>query len=122
MIPIIDIKIMKTETRTGLAEKKCVPCEGNVPALKKEEIDEFRKEISGEWEVLDNVKLRREFDFVNYRATIDFVNQVATIAEEEGHHPDLCVSYGKVIVELSTHAIKGLSENDFILAAKIETF
>lgn len=111
---------MNIETKKGLAEKKCIPCEGNVPPLTESEIAEYGKEVSRDWEVMDNKKIFREFSFVNYRHTMDFVNKVAAIAEEEGHHPDMHVSYGKVDVELWTHAVGGLTENDFILAAKID--
>jgi 4a-hydroxytetrahydrobiopterin dehydratase len=104
----------------NLSERKCIPCEGGIPALKESEINEMRKLISADWKVVDNKKLFREFSFVNFRHTMDFVNKIADIAESEGHHPDLHVHYGKVEVELYTHAIDGLSENDFILAAKIE--
>jgi 4a-hydroxytetrahydrobiopterin dehydratase len=109
------------ETRTlNLSERRCVPCEGGVPALSETEIRDLMQQISGDWKIVANKKLFREFSFVNYRHTIDFVNKVAEIAEGEGHHPDLHVHYGKVEVELYTHAIEGLSENDFILAAKID--
>lgn len=120
MNPVINIKIMDIQTKSGLAEKKCVPCEGNIPPLGEKEIAELKKEISGDWKVVENKKLFREFSFVNFKHTMDFVNKVADIAEEEGHHPDMHVHYGSVEVELWTHSIGGLSENDFILAAKIE--
>jgi 4a-hydroxytetrahydrobiopterin dehydratase len=103
-----------------LISKKCVPCEGNVPALKESEIAEYEKHISQNWKVVENKKIFREFSFVNYRHTIDFVNRVADLAEEEGHHPVMHVYYGRVEIELWTHAVGGLTENDFILAAKIE--
>lgn len=111
---------MDIGTKANLADKKCVPCEGGIPPLGKEEIENLRSQISQEWQVTDNKKLSREFDFVNFKHTMDFVNRVAAIAEEEGHHPVMHVNYGKVEIELWTHAIDGLSENDFILAAKIE--
>ncbi len=103
-----------------LTKKKCVPCEGNVPALSGKEISELEKQISKDWKIKDNSKIFREFSFVNYKQTIDFVNKVANLAEDEGHHPDLHVYYGRVEVELWTHAANGLTENDFILAAKID--
>jgi 4a-hydroxytetrahydrobiopterin dehydratase len=103
-----------------LTKKKCVPCEGNVPALTGKEINNLEKQISRDWKVLDQKKIFREFSFVNYKHTMDFVNKVANLAEEEGHHPDMHVYYGRVEVELWTHAIDGLTENDFILAAKID--
>jgi 4a-hydroxytetrahydrobiopterin dehydratase len=104
-----------------LSEKKCVPCEGGVKPFNKKEIAEYKKLINDDWQVTTgNNKILKEFLFVNYKHTIDFVNKVAAIAEEESHHPDLHVFYGRVVIELWTHAINGLSENDFILAAKID--
>lgn len=103
-----------------LTEKKCVPCEAGTPPLKKDEIAKFLKQLPSGWEALDNTKIRKAFKFKSYPDTIAFVNRCALIAQEEGHHPDLEVHYSKVVVELWTHAIGGLSENDFILAAKIE--
>lgn len=103
-----------------LSQKKCVPCEGGIPPLNEKEISEFKKQISDTWIVSENSKLTKEFFFVSYRHTIDFVNKVASIAEEEGHHPVLHVYFGRAVVELWTHSISGLSENDFILAAKID--
>jgi 4a-hydroxytetrahydrobiopterin dehydratase len=103
-----------------LASKKCVPCEGGTPTLEINEIEDLQKQISEAWKVLQNKKIFREFSFVNYKHTMDFVNKVADIAEQEGHHPVMHVHYGKVEIELWTHAIGGLSENDFILAAKID--
>lgn len=102
-----------------LTKKKCVPCEGNTPPLTNDEITEYQKEISPDWKVADN-KISKEFLFVNYKHTMDFVRRVADLAEEEGHHPDMHVYYARVVIDLSTHAIKGLSENDFIMAAKID--
>jgi 4a-hydroxytetrahydrobiopterin dehydratase len=115
----LNIKIMNTGT-TDLADKKCVPCEGGIPPLGEEEIKELEKQISSDWKVVENKKLFREFSFVNYKHTMDFVNKVAALADEEGHHPVMHVHFGRVDIELWTHAIDGLSENDFILAAKIE--
>jgi 4a-hydroxytetrahydrobiopterin dehydratase len=102
-----------------LGDKKCKPCEGGVPPLEPKEIEELKGHIGKEWEVSDNKKLTREYSFVNYRHTMDFVNKVAELAEEEGHHPVMHVYYGRVVIELWTHAIDGLSENDFIMAYKI---
>jgi len=103
-----------------LSKKKCVPCEGGIPPLDEKEIMEYKKHISDEWKALDNNRMTREFFFVSYRHTIDFVNKVANIAEDEGHHPVLHIYFGKAVVELWTHSINGLSQNDFILAAKID--
>lgn len=105
----------------SLADKKCIPCEGGTPPLKSEEINKYLVELEGDWKVSDNKKISRTFVFKNFKDAIAFVNKVAKIAEEESHHPDIRIyTYKKVDIELSTHAIGGLSENDFILAAKIE--
>jgi 4a-hydroxytetrahydrobiopterin dehydratase len=103
-----------------LSNKKCVPCEGGISSLNEDEIKRFKKLISDSWKVIDNNKITKEFFFVSYRQTIDFVNKVAEIAEKEGHHPVLHVYFGRAVAELWTHSINGLSENDFILAAKID--
>lgn len=102
-----------------LEKKKCVPCEGGIPPLSEDEILEYITLIKG-WVVRNNKKIVRTFNFVNFKHTMDFVNEVARIAEEEGHHPVMHVEYGSAEIELWTHAIDGLSENDFILAAKID--
>jgi 4a-hydroxytetrahydrobiopterin dehydratase len=103
-----------------LKEKKCKPCEGGVPPLSSQQISHYLKELKTEWEVIDNIWIRQTFKFKNFKAALDFANKVGEIAEEEQHHPDLHVYYGKVVIELSTHSIGGLSENDFIMASKIE--
>lgn len=102
-----------------LVNKKCIPCEGNVPALDETKIVMYLEEIENTWSVIDSKKLYKHFQFVNFGHTMSFVNKVANIAEEEGHHPVLHISYGSCEIELWTHAINGLTENDFILAAKI---
>jgi len=88
--------------------------------LKLEEIAELKQNISDEWIVIENARLKKEFFFVNYQHTMDFVNKVAKVAQEEGHHPVMHVYFARVEIELWTHAISGLSENDFIMAAKID--
>ena len=103
-----------------LSKKRCKPCEGGIAPLDKHEIAEYKKQINDGWEVRDNNKISKEFVFVNYKHTMDFVNKVADLAEEEGHHPVMHVYYGRLVVDLWTHAINGLSENDFILASKID--
>jgi 4a-hydroxytetrahydrobiopterin dehydratase len=103
-----------------LSTKKCKPCEGGVPPMNQKEVAELKKQVSDEWNVVEMKKITREFSFVNYRHTMEFVNKLADLAEEEGHHPDLHVFYGRVVVELWTHSINGLSENDFIMASKID--
>jgi 4a-hydroxytetrahydrobiopterin dehydratase len=99
---------------------KCKPCEGGIATLSIFEIEEFKKQIHPSWMVADNKSIKREFSFVNYKQTINFVNRIAALADEEGHHPVLHVYYSKIEIEIWTHAINGLSENDFILAAKID--
>jgi 4a-hydroxytetrahydrobiopterin dehydratase len=103
-----------------LSKKKCVPCEGGIPPLTEKEIYGYKKDISESWIIVESNKITREFFFVSYRHTIDFVNQVADIAEQEGHHPVMHIYFGRAVIELWTHSINGLSENDFILASKID--
>ena len=103
-----------------LEKRKCVPCEGGIPPLTEDEILEYITVINKGWIVSEDKKITRDFNFVNFKHTMEFVNKVAEIAEEEGHHPVLHIGYGSAAVELWTHAIDGLSENDFILAAKID--
>ena len=100
-----------------ITQKKCKPCEGNMPPLAEEQANELLKQIPG-WEIKDG-HVFRQFKFKNFRESISFVNKVAEIAEAEGHHPDMAIHYNKVTIELWTHAVNGLSENDFIVAAKI---
>ena len=103
----------------GLADKKCVPCEGGIPAIEGADIENYTNQLKTKWDVVDGKMIRREFTFPDFSAAMDFANRIAAIAEEEGHHPDLYISWGMVVVTLFTHAIGGLSENDFIVAAKI---
>ena len=102
-----------------LSKKHCKPCEGGIPPLNNAEIEEFRKSIKKDWK-LNNHKIEKEIACVNYKHTMDYVNKIAALAEEEGHHPVMHVYYAKLGIELWTHSINGLSENDFILAAKID--
>lgn len=103
-----------------LAEQKCQACEGGVPPLSKEEIVPYFKQIEGTgWKVNNDTRLAKSYEFKDFKESMAFVEKVAVIAESEGHHPDIWISYNKVGIELTTYAIKGLSVNDFILAAKI---
>ena len=105
--------------KKDLLNKKCVPCEGGTDPFSRAEAEEYLAETLG-WELdSDFKKIKKEFKFKNFDEAIDFVDKVARVAESEGHHPDIHVFYNKVIIELWTHAIGGLSENDFIVAAKI---
>lgn len=103
-----------------LIDKNCVPCEGGVPPLTPEQIAPLKSELKKDWFIEDNKKIRFQFKFKNFKEAIVFVNKVAELAEKEGHHPDIHIFFNKVTIELWTHAIGGLSENDFILASKIE--
>ena len=102
-----------------LSEKRCVACEGDVPPMPKEEAMKLMPELHGDWKLGDG-EISRSFTFKDFKEAMAFVNRIAPIAEEEGHHPDIAIFYNKVDIRLSTHAIHGLSENDFILAAKID--
>jgi len=101
-----------------LTKKKCVPCEGEMPPLNEGEWNELLKQVPS-WKVEDN-RVSKQFNFEDFEEAMEFVNQVAKIAEEEGHHPDIAIHYSQVDIELWTHVINGLSENDFIVAAKID--
>ena len=104
----------------SLAKKKCVACEGFETPLVREEAVILLKQLR-EWQLSDDAKsISKEFTFKNFADALSFANKIGAIAEDEGHHPDLSVAWGKVGVFLTTHAIKGLSENDFILAAKVD--
>ena len=104
-----------------LLEKKCEPCEGGVPPLTPEAAAELLRALNAEWSISKDGKwIAREFTFSGFNRTMSFVNAVAWIANTEGHHPDLEVGYSKCVVNYTTHAIDGLSENDFICAAKID--
>lgn len=103
-----------------LTSKKCIPCEGGTEPLKGDKVEEYMKVLDPAWEVIDNKLIKRKFKFGNFKLAMEFVNKIAELAENEGHHPDITVNYNKVTLELTTHSIGGLSENDFIMAAKIE--
>lgn len=103
-----------------IAQKKCVPCEKGGPALPVQDAEALLQQVSG-WTLWPGARaISKEFSFKNFAEAFAFAGKIAAIAEEEGHHPDLAISWGRVEVELSTHAVGGLSENDFILAAKVD--
>ena len=106
-----------------LLKKKCVPCEGGVTAFDLSEIHKYQKKVDG-WDIVQDEKkvyfLEKKFTFKNFLESQDFVNRVGKISEEEGHHPDISFGWGYAKVTITTHAIEGLSENEFILAAKID--
>ena len=105
---------------TELHRKKCVPCRGGVPPLRGEAILKLNEELDGGWIVEKEHHLLKSFSFSNFRQALSFTNKVGEIAEDEGHHPDIQLSWGKVGIQIWTHKIGGLSESDFILAAKID--
>jgi len=106
-----------------LSKKKCVPCEGGIPAFNKDEIHEYLKKVNG-WDARENEEkkfyLIKEFKFKNFVQSQEFVNKVGDIAENEGHHPDIWFGWGYANVKIYTHAIDGLAESDFILASKVD--
>jgi 4a-hydroxytetrahydrobiopterin dehydratase len=108
---------------SDLTKKKCIPCEGGVIPFDISEIHKYQKKVDG-WDVLKNEKniffLHKKFNFKNFLDSQDFVNKVGKISEDEGHHPDISFGWGYAEIKITTHAIEGLSENDFILAAKID--
>jgi 4a-hydroxytetrahydrobiopterin dehydratase len=106
----------------SLEAKTCVPCRGGVPPLKGEALAEIYSQIpdSTDWKVINEHHLTRAFTFPNFKQALDFVNRVGALAEEQGHHPDIVLKWGKVEITLWTHKIDGLTESDFVMAAKID--
>jgi 4a-hydroxytetrahydrobiopterin dehydratase len=104
---------------SDLADRACVPCRGGVPPLEGEELEELSRQVPG-WEVVRGHHLRREFRFQNFREALDFVNRVGELAEEQSHHPDIDFGWGRAGITIFTHKIDGLTESDFVLAAKVD--
>ncbi|MDT5061357.1 MAG: 4a-hydroxytetrahydrobiopterin dehydratase [Acidobacteriota bacterium] len=104
-----------------LASRECVPCRGGVPPMSGAEIENFIKQLEG-WEVVAEHHLRKTFEFKNFREALAFVNRIGELSEEQGHHPDISFGWGRAEVTIWTHKIDGLTESDFILAAKIDRF
>jgi 4a-hydroxytetrahydrobiopterin dehydratase len=102
-----------------LAERQCVPCRGGVPPLKGDEILAFSDQLNG-WQVVNQHHLQKSYTFRDFRESLAFVDRVGKLAEEQGHHPDICFGWGKAEVTIWTHKIDGLTESDFVLAAKID--
>jgi 4a-hydroxytetrahydrobiopterin dehydratase len=102
-----------------LADKKCVPCRGGTPPLKGEELKSLHHSVP-KWKVEGEHHIHREFSFPDFKQALDFVNRVGAVAEEQGHHPDIFLAWGKVEITLWTHKIDGLSESDLIMAAKVD--
>ena len=104
-----------------LAQKECEPCRGGVPPLKGQELEKLQAELGGDWRVVDEHHLEKDFKFKDFKAALAFTNQVGGLAERYKHHPDIGLSWGRVKITLWTHKIGGLTENDFIMAAKLDT-
>ena len=102
-----------------LLNKKCQPCQGRVPPLPSEEVERLLEELGEKWALNTAGHLYKEYDFSDFMGPMNLANKIAALAEREGHHPDLTISWGRCAVEIWTHKINGLTENDFILAAKI---
>ena len=105
---------------SALAEKECVPCEGGVSRLQGEELSGFSRELGGDWKVVDGHHLEKEYKFKNFREALAFTNKVGELAESQGHHPDIYLAWGLVKLTVWTHKVDGLTESDFILAAKAD--
>jgi 4a-hydroxytetrahydrobiopterin dehydratase len=103
-----------------LAQRRCVPCKGGVPPLKGEALMSVHKKLENGWQVIEEHHLEKEFAFKNFRQALDFTNKIGEVAETEGHHPDIYLAWGKVKVLVWTHKINGLTESDFIYAAKTD--
>lgn len=103
-----------------LADKECIPCKGGVPPLKGEELKKLSARLGGGWRVVNEHHLEKEFCFKNFREALAFTNRVGELAEQQKHHPDLHLAYGKVRLQIWTHKVDGLTESDFIFAAKAD--
>lgn len=103
-----------------LTKKHCVPCQGGIPPLKGEELKKLHAKLKNGWAVVDEHHLKKGFSFPDFQQALEFTVKIGELAEKEGHHPDILLTYGKVEISMWTHKINGLSESDFILAAKID--
>ena len=103
-----------------LAEKECIPCKGGIPPLKGQALAELLRKLGNNWAVINEHHLEKEFTFKNFREALAFTNRVGELAEAQGHHPDIGLSWGRVKITIWTHKIDGLTESDFIMAAKID--
>ena len=104
---------------SDLSSKTCVPCRGGVPPLQGQDLARFQQQVP-QWRVIDEHHLTREFTFPDFKSALGFVNRVGAVAEEQGHHPDILLTWGRVVLTLWTHKIDGLTESDFIMAAKMD--
>jgi 4a-hydroxytetrahydrobiopterin dehydratase len=105
---------------SSLASKQCVPCRGGVPPMRGAELQALLAELDNDWRAVDEHHLEKEYRFNNFREALDFTIRVGQLAEEQGHHPDICLAWGRVRIVVWTHKIDGLTESDFIFAAKAD--
>ena len=103
-----------------LAQETCIPCRGGVPPLKGEELDALQEKLGNGWQIINEHHLEKEYIFADFRQALDFTVKVGEVAENQGHHPDIYLAWGKVKLTIWTHKIDGLTESDFILAAKAD--
>jgi 4a-hydroxytetrahydrobiopterin dehydratase len=103
-----------------LAQENCIPCRGGVPPLKGEELDALQEKLGNGWQIINEHHLEKEYIFADFRQALDFTVKVGEVAENQGHHPDIYLAWGKVKLTIWTHKIDGLTESDFILGAKVD--
>ena len=104
-----------------LTNRVCVPCQGGIPPLKGEKLKTLQNQLGNDWNVIDEHHLEKEWELDDFQTALDFTNRIGSLAEEQGHHPDIYLTWGKVGVKMWTHKIDGLTDSDFILAAKIDS-
>jgi 4a-hydroxytetrahydrobiopterin dehydratase len=115
------MEVVMTENKSNpLAERDCVPCKGGIPPLKGEALQQYQNELAGGWEVVEEQRLEKTYKFKNFRQALDFTVKVGELADNLNHHPDIFLAWGQVKLTIWTHSIGGLSESDFILAAKAD--
>ena len=112
---------MTTEKCAALAEKSCIPCKGGVPPLKGDTLSNLHQDLGNDWNLVNEHHLKKLFAFKNFVDALAFTNRVGAIAEEQNHHPDILLTWGKVTVTIWTHKIDGLTESDFVFSAKTES-
>lgn len=105
---------------SDLAQRECVPCKGGVPPLRGEDLRKLHEELGGGWRVVDEHHLEKDYAFKNFREALEFTTRVGEMAEAQGHHPDIYLAWGKVKLQVWTHKIDGLTESDFVFAAKAD--
>lgn len=111
---------MAENSQCSLADRECVPCKGGVRPLAGESLHHYMKDLSGDWELVDGQRLEKTYKFKNFREALDFTVRIGELAESVGHHPDIFLAWGRVKLTIWTHKIGGLSEADFVLAAKAD--